>query len=134
MSRASTYPYNENRCIFTEFPLHSRPITMWTKTISDEKNAYSPISPMFDAYYFYNHQAGSADASFYILTQRLRQETLASLHLLYASFNGREQQNSNLDYDLWVDMSPLSIEKVVMRTQDMGQGKPLAILDPLPEE
>lgn len=36
-----------------------------------------------------------------------------------------------LFYELWVDMPPLSTEKVVLQARDMGQGEPLAILDAL---
>ncbi len=131
MSRASTYIYDETRFIPTEYPMGFEPIKMWSETLSADKSATPKV--VFDGCYF-NKLARSVEAAMYQIKEQLVRQSLATISLTHVSSYMREQMELNLEQDIWVDMPPLSTEKVVMHVQDIGFGEPLAILDLLPEE
>src|SRR5216684_2493012 len=135
MSRASAYARDESKLIPpVGYLLNSEPITTLVEPLSDVKNNPPNFAPIFDTCYFYNNLAGLAEVAVYQIKEQLVQHLFGSIHLTYASLYPWEQLESDRKQDIWVEMPPLSTEKVVMRTCDMGFGEPLAILDPLSEE
>ena len=133
MSRASVYTSVESRSIPTEYPLDTEPIKMWTESRSAIKNN-SLRECTFDTSYFCNNSAGLVEASIYRIIEQLARQLFASTHLVYTPCYAWGKLETDRKQDIWVDMPPLSTEKVVMRAKDMGRGEPLAILDPLPEK
>lgn len=131
MSRTSTYAYDETRFIPTEYPMGFEPGKMWSETLRTDKNSTPKVE--FDGCYF-NKLARSVEASMYQIKEQLALQPFVAMSLTYVSSYTWEQMEPDREQDTWVDMPPLSTEKVVMHVQDMGFGEPLAILDPLPEE
>ncbi len=134
MSRAGTYVPGASPWIPPiEYLFNSEPITKSVELPDDLKKIPSNFVPVIDTCYFYNNASGTAEVAIYQIMEQLVQHLVRSMHLTYPPFypqeNGVEQGE-----DIWVEMPPLSIEKIVMRARDMGFGEPLAFLDPLPEE
>ena len=131
MSRASAYVQDESREIPTQYPLASEPIEMWTKSQIDVENTFPKVMLAFDVCSFYKNMTDSVYSSIFYIKEQLGRQLLEGTHVIYTSFCDAERLIPNLEQDTWVDMPPLSIEKVVMQVKDMGYGEPLAILDPL---
>lgn len=131
MSRASTYIYDETRFIPTEYPMGFEPVKTWSETLNADQTTIPKVE--FDGWYF-NKLARSVEAAVYQIKEQFAQRPFASMSLTHVSSYIWEQMEPNLEQDIWVDMPPLSTEKVVMHVQDIGFGEPLAMLDLLPEE
>ncbi len=130
MSKASAYIQKENSEIPTEYPLTSRPIEMLTKSQVYVASMSTKFAPAFDEYSLYTSPTGSVYASMYWLKEQL----VTATYVVYTAFLMPQQLLLHAKQDVWVDMPPLSTEKVVMQAQDMGYGEPLAMLDPLPDD
>jgi hypothetical protein len=134
MSRAGTYVRGSSPWIPPlEYPLNSEQITKLVEPLDVLKKVPSKFVPVFDTCYFYNNAAGTAEVATYQIMEQLVQHLVGSMHLTYPPLC-RQEKVSDREEDIWVEMPPLSIEKVVMQARDMGFGEPLAFLDPLPEE
>jgi hypothetical protein len=133
MSRAGTYARGPSPWISpAEYPLNPEQITKLVEPVDVVKNV-SKFVPVFDTCYFYNNAAGSAEVATYRIMEQLVRHLVRSMHLTYPLLC-RQEKVFDREEDIWVEMPPLSIEKVVMQAREMGFGEPLAFLDPLPEE
>lgn len=134
MSRAGTYVRGSSPGIPPiEYPLKSDQIEKLDEPLNVLKKVPSNFVSVFDTCYFYNHMAGTAEVATYRIMEQLVQHLVGSMHLTYPPLCPHEKV-SDREEDIWVEMPPLSIEKVVMQAHDMGFGEPLAFLDSLPEE
>ncbi len=145
MSRASTCHDNENKWTVTTSSSYSCPYMPWTVSSDVGKDAlqdYQVVDDVqtscnkvtFDTSHFFDMRAGLVAASFCDALQLLTQVCSMFKNSIEGAYSDQDKAGLELQDDLWVNMPPRSTRKVILRARYAGRGKPLAYLDPLPED